>query len=181
RPVALVTARSVRHFSYENAESIARLKRPTRGGQNLTDRHRRLEKSLRGKEARLKQIDDLPRSSTFAQLSSVPKRPALNTFQGFVIPEQPKPPEPDECCMSGCAICVHDLYLDALTTYHESVSSLRSSLSALDIPESEWPSNIQTSGFESKEERKFDVNMDAFLALERSLREKKAADALSSS
>jgi hypothetical protein len=85
----------VRYFFYDSAESIARLKRPTRGGQNLTDRHRRLEKSLRGKEARLKQIDDLPRSLTSAQPSSVPKRPALNTFQGFVIPEQPKPPEPD--------------------------------------------------------------------------------------
>jgi len=83
--------------------------------------------------------------------------------------------------MSGCAICVHDLYLDALAAYHESVSSLRSSLSGLDIPESEWPSNIRTSGVESKEERKFNVNMDVFLALERSLREKKAADALSSS
>jgi Oxidoreductase-like protein, N-terminal len=83
--------------------------------------------------------------------------------------------------MSGCAICIHDLYLDALAAYHESVSSLRMSLSALDIPESEWPSNIQTSGVESKEERKSDVNTDAFLALERSLREKKATDNLSSS
>jgi len=83
--------------------------------------------------------------------------------------------------MSGCAICVHDLYLDALAAYHESVSSLRSSLSALDIPESEWPSNIQTSGVKSKQERKSDVSMDVFLALEKSLREKKAADTLSSS
>ena len=93
--MALIAAHAVRHFSHENAESIARWKRPTRGGQNLTDRHRRLEKSLRGKEARLKQIDDLPAPPTVVQPSSALKGPALNIFRGFVVPEQPKPPEPD--------------------------------------------------------------------------------------
>jgi hypothetical protein len=78
--------------------------------------------------------------------------------------------------MSGCAICVHDLYLDALATYDESVSSLRLSLSALNISESEWPSNIRTSGIGSKEDRKSDVSIDAFVALERALREKRMTD-----
>jgi hypothetical protein len=189
RPTALIAIHSVRSISYESAESIARLKRPARGGQNLTDRHRRLEKSLRGREAQLQQIEDLPGPSAGVKSQSPLKRSSLNTFRGFVVPEQPKPPSPDgtsynfssmvfrvltliraECCMSGCAICVHDLYLDALSTYDESVLSLRSSLSALNIPESEWPSNIKSSGVESK--KRSNVNIDAFVALERALREK---------
>ena len=72
--------------------------------------------------------------------------------------------------MSGCAICVHDLYLDALSTYDEAVSSLRTKLTALNIAESEWPSNIRTS---TKEKRTPNVSIDAFAALERALREKK--------
>jgi hypothetical protein len=75
--------------------------------------------------------------------------------------------------MSGCAICVHDLYIDALATYNESAASLRSSLSALNIPEFEWPSSIRTSCVGAKEERLNNVSMDAFAALERSLKEKK--------
>jgi hypothetical protein len=69
--------------------------------------------------------------------------------------------------MSGCAICVHDLYLDALSTYDEAVSSLRTKLTALNIAESEWPSNIRASTKEKS------VSIDAFMALEKALREKK--------
>ena len=76
--------------------------------------------------------------------------------------------------MSGCAICVHDLYLDALSTYDESVSSLRSSLSALNIPEPEWPSDIKSTSIESNEKKKSNASIDAFMALERALKEKKA-------
>jgi hypothetical protein len=82
--------------------------------------------------------------------------------------------------MSGCAICVHDLYLDALTAYDESVSSLRSSLSTLNIPEPEWPSNI-TSGSALEDGRKHNVSEDAFAALERALQEKKETDSRKSS
>jgi hypothetical protein len=63
--------------------------------------------------------------------------------------------------------------MDALSAYDESISSLRSSLTALNIPEFEWPSNIRASGIGSKEEGKPNVSMDAFMALERSLKEKK--------
>src|ERR1700729_1476865 len=100
RPIILIASQGVRNISYESAESIARWKRPTRGGQNLTDRHRRLEKSLRGKQNRLKQIDDMPGSSTVVQQLSSVRRPTLNTFRGFVIPEEPKPPEPDGMSLS---------------------------------------------------------------------------------
>ncbi|MUI14433.1 oxidoreductase-like protein [Massilia dura] len=32
-------------------------------------------------------------------------------------PEPPVPPAPDDCCHSGCAVCVFDLYNDALERY----------------------------------------------------------------
>jgi hypothetical protein len=92
RPTAFIASHAVRRYSYASAESISRLKRPTRGGQNLTDRHRRLENSLRGKEARLKQIDHLTESSTVVKH---PVRRSASTFQDFVVPEEPKPPGPE--------------------------------------------------------------------------------------
>ena len=72
---------------------IERLKRPSRGGQNLTDRYIRLEKSLRGKEAQIKRRDD-------AEVNVEPViQPATNNtskiFRGFIIPEKPKEPEAD--------------------------------------------------------------------------------------
>jgi len=173
-PIIAIAAKAVRRISYESPELITRLKRGVRGGQNLTDRHLRLEKSLRGKEARSKQTNDLPNFSTVVHSPSILQRPTL-TFRGFVVPEEPRPPEPDECCMSGCAICVHDLYQDSLATYHESVASLRSSLAGLDIPESEWPSNIQTSAVGSAARK--DVVMDVFAEMERNLRQKRQANA----
>jgi hypothetical protein len=32
-------------------------------------------------------------------------------------PEQPRAPEPWECCQSGCEPCVYDRYWEALTNY----------------------------------------------------------------
>ncbi|GAA5903917.1 hypothetical protein JCM8208_001726 [Rhodotorula glutinis] len=37
---------------------------------------------------------------------------------GVELPTKPKPPEPDECCMSGCATCVYDLYLEDVEHFH---------------------------------------------------------------
>lgn len=110
RPTAFIAAHAVRRYSYGSAESILRLKRPTRGGQNLTDRHRRLEKSLRGKEARLKQIDLLTESSTVAKPPSL-LRGSISTFREFVVPEEPKPPGPegsaDFCIQSNLGAYVY--------------------------------------------------------------------------
>lgn len=40
------------------------------------------------------------------------------------IPEPPQPPEkplPSDCCDSGCAVCVFDLYADALQAYQQAL------------------------------------------------------------
>ncbi|NRR29108.1 hypothetical protein HSX11_02820 [Oxalobacteraceae bacterium] len=33
------------------------------------------------------------------------------------MPAEPRRPEPDECCHSGCAFCVQDMYEDAMDRY----------------------------------------------------------------
>lgn len=78
--------------------------------------------------------------------------------------------------MSGCAVCVYDLYEESIEHYKESVSALRASLSALNIPESEWPHRIQTKGPLSPEgalERKNTI-LSAFEEMERKLEAKHA-------
>ncbi|KIJ63801.1 hypothetical protein HYDPIDRAFT_112762 [Hydnomerulius pinastri MD-312] len=193
------TCRSLHHWQHQcfrfastNAPSpslssaaIARLKRPNRGGQNLTERYRRLENTTRGKEAFTKQVSAFAQESASAaelRSTSKPATPgsskSANTIAGFAIPEEPRPPADDECCMSGCAICVYDLYEDSLSAYKESVSALRSSLSALSIPESEWPAHIRTT--KSAEtpaavtpDKRKDAVLSAFEEMERTLKEKR--------
>lgn len=38
-------------------------------------------------------------------------------------PEPPTPPEPGDCCHSGCTWCVDDLYQDALDSYRAALAA----------------------------------------------------------
>lgn len=61
-------------------------------------------------------------------------QPDLGTntvFHGVTIPTRPKPPESDECCMSGCARCVYDLYTEDLQDFHKDMQHARSAVLAL--------------------------------------------------
>ncbi|TFK21899.1 hypothetical protein FA15DRAFT_681917 [Coprinopsis marcescibilis] len=118
-------------------------KLPLRGGQNLSQRYRRLERSLRGKEARIHEVDTLERGTHSVEtISRQPGVPAVQTFRGLTVPRKPDPPADDECCMSGCAICVYDLYEESLSAYEDSVTELRNSLQTMGVPTSEWPASI---------------------------------------
>lgn len=129
------------------------------------------------------------------------------TFRGFVIPKEPRPPESDgacvqyhrqlyqwssspffarqnvECCMSGCAICVYDLYDESLTQYREAVQTLRTSLAAMNVPEHEWPEHIRPKSKKTKPviPTQKTVSIDAFEEMERNLRQKKERELISSS
>lgn len=88
----------LRRSSTLDASAIERLKKPTRGGQNLSQRYRRLEQSLRGKEALQKDI--LARESDVSGhlgdvSPSAQTKDANRYFQGLEIPRRPKPPESD--------------------------------------------------------------------------------------
>ncbi|KAI6142587.1 hypothetical protein BKA82DRAFT_1003407 [Pisolithus tinctorius] len=156
-----------------------RLRRPQRGGQNLTERYRRLENSIRGKNVLARATYDISRdSASTSELQTLHKSSrsgaSANTIAGFVIPEEPKPPADDECCMSGCAVCVYDLYEESLDAYKESVATLKASLAALSIPESKWPPNIRATTTQSSITMKQkDVVLSAFEEMERALKEKR--------
>jgi len=155
--------------------ALDRLKHPGRGGQNLSARYARLERSLRGKEVYLEEIggyrdasvsvgadDEVVDSVTTGRR----RQPQQLVFRGFVVPEEPKAPQPDECCMSGCAVCVHDLYQESLEAYEASIKSLRTSLTTLGVVESEWPVQIQMKNGKETPERKKDVALSAFEQME---------------
>lgn len=78
--------------------------------------------------------------------------------------------------MSGCAVCVYDLYEEALAAYKDSVTTLRAALSARHIPETEWPAHIRTSKViptPTTTEKSKGAVLDAFEEMERALKEKR--------
>ncbi|KAK7034670.1 hypothetical protein VNI00_012312 [Paramarasmius palmivorus] len=95
----------------------------------------------------------------------------VKTFKGLVIPVKPKEPASDECCMSGCAVCVYDLYDESLQAYHESVVKLKATLTNMGVSEAEWPVGLRSG--DEKERKRDNPTMSAFEEMERLLREKK--------
>lgn len=77
-----------------------------------------------------------------------------------------------ECCMSGCAVCVYDLYEDSLLTYKASLASLRVQLESAGIPQSEWPPRIKFSPTSLAVRRPSNTSLDAFEAIEEALKAK---------
>ena len=48
-----------------------------------------------------------------------------------------------ECCMSGCAHCVYDIYLADVEEYHEQLGDARTALLAKgEISDEEWPREL---------------------------------------
>jgi hypothetical protein len=74
--------------------------------------------------------------------------------------------------MSGCAVCVNDLYEDALTAYNESVTALRASLTSLGVSEDTWPPEIKRKTRD--ETPKKSIAFSAFEEMERALAAKHA-------
>lgn len=120
-------ARSLRRYSTFDAGAIERLKKPTRGGQNLSLRYRRLEQSLRGKEAL--QRDIFAREPDIAAdfRDSSPTTHTGETkhyFHGRKIPQQPKPPESDGNSRSACSE-LSETYVSAVRVLHVRLRCLR--------------------------------------------------------
>ena len=118
------------------------LKHPSRGGQDLSKRYQRLERSIRGKTSYGRGIEDFERSrgadpapyttkEDTQEASTATGKASRHIYRGFVVPEVPKPPADDgtsqscwqaewaltsvlECCMSGCAVCVYDAALSSV-------------------------------------------------------------------
>jgi hypothetical protein len=79
-------------------KTIARLKKPSRGGRNLSERYRTLERALRGKEAFARGKEELDHHVPVISISvedTNPKKESVETIHGFVVPQEPKPPADD--------------------------------------------------------------------------------------
>jgi hypothetical protein len=74
--------------------------------------------------------------------------------------------------MSGCAICVHDLYAEALTEYQTSLDALRTTLHSRGVSEDKWPESIRHHKADAKPQ--VNPTMSAFEQLEKMLAEKQA-------
>jgi Oxidoreductase-like protein, N-terminal len=79
-----------------------------------------------------------------------------------------------ECCMSGCAVCVHDLYQESLDDYNASVAAIRASLTNMKVPEDEWPETIRPGA-----EKASSPSLSAFQEMERALKARRGAQAQS--
>ncbi|KAI0777252.1 oxidoreductase-like protein [Trametes elegans] len=170
-----------------DAEQLTHLKRSFRGGQDLSQRHTRLERSVRGKTQYGREILDLQTQKEQHESQEAPFTPEENIreasthvgqktqriFKGLVIPEPPKPPAEDECCMSGCAVCVYDLYDEARKDYVHALDNIRARLDDMGVPEEEWPSDIRRSQRPPEPAARPDVILSAFEQFEKALRERK--------
>ncbi|KAI0827117.1 hypothetical protein BC628DRAFT_1371007 [Trametes gibbosa] len=169
-----------------NTQQLSQLKRPNRGGQDLSKRYERLERSLRGKAAYDCEIldltvqhsshqDDVLYTSTEGtrKASTHSGQKTQRIFKGYIIPEPPKPPAEDECCMSGCAVCVYDLYDEARQDYLKALDKVRANLTQMGVSEDKWPSDIQRKQRPSEPPKRSDVILSAFEQFEKTLREKR--------
>ena len=197
RSLILRTPQTRSITSRSTEDEITRLKKPSRGGRNLTERYRALERALRGKEAfaRGKELAHHVPIISISVQDENSRKETLETFHGFVVPQEPKPPADDgafllndpypdilinhitECCMSGCAVCVYDLYEESLVSYEDSIAALRKSLGALGIPPNTWPLNVRPDIEKSTPESRKGVILNAFEEMERKLKEKKEEEA----
>ena len=174
-------------------DEINRPKRLSCGGRNLSERYRALERALRGKEAFARGKEEL---AHHVPVLSIPvqnenlRKESMKTFHGFVVPQEPKLPTDDgtflldkphrdvfinhiiECCMSGCVVCVYDLYEECLASYEDSIVTLRRSLGALGIPQDTWPLNVRPDVEKSTLESRKGVILNAFEEMERKLKAK---------
>ncbi|KAG9119369.1 hypothetical protein FRC07_005625 [Ceratobasidium sp. 392] len=117
------------------------------------------------------------RATTDVQPVSVPKMLSEVVVRGVRIPQKPKPPESDECCMSGCAVCVYDLYLSSLEDHKLSLLSARTQLESRSVPLSEWPDEVREAQPQGDgqplDSLDLDPSMKAFLILEKKLGQKR--------
>jgi hypothetical protein len=69
-------------------------RKPARSGQNLSERYKRLENAVRGREAMTRSLEILSGTTTPAQ-GRPASSTAIPTFHGFQVPQEPNTPADD--------------------------------------------------------------------------------------
>ncbi|KAI7906458.1 oxidoreductase-like protein [Cokeromyces recurvatus] len=100
--------------------------------------------------------------------SAVKRKPAFVYLKGKPIELPEKPNAPDNCCMSGCAHCVWDIYQEDMDEYIQKKKGLRNKF--IEAGET-LPKELEsTNNIDVMDE--MDPTMKAFLEMERKLKNK---------
>ena len=78
--------------------------------------------------------------------------------------------------MSGCAICVYDVYQESLDGYKTAMASVRASLTSMGVPMEQWPENIRLN---SESKTSLPISLSTFEEMERELKARREAEAQS--
>jgi hypothetical protein len=83
--------------------------------------------------------------------------------------------------MSGCAICVYDLYIEAKAAYSKALAASLTALEEQSVPKSLWPKEVlalskqpgdprQTPSASLEDDGPLDASIKAFMELEKRLK-----------
>ncbi|ORZ20744.1 oxidoreductase-like protein [Absidia repens] len=127
-------------------------------------------------------IENAPASTEISNEDSVTSRQSQFVWlQNEKIPLPEKPPPPENCCMSGCAYCVYDIYQEDMESYKHDMSALRQRFANADqdLPEAlqtkkktSPQSNSGTENDDDDDDDDMDPTMKAFLEMEKKLNAK---------
>ncbi|KAG0334454.1 hypothetical protein BG004_000402 [Podila humilis] len=98
-------------------------------------------------------------------------------YHGFKIPVKPSPPGAEDCCMSGCAHCIYDIYEEDRQDYKAALAKVLEAIQKAGLPppppDVVPTSATKTSGSnnnDNSDDDDMDPGMKAFLELERKLK-----------
>ncbi|CAB4378882.1 unnamed protein product [Rhizophagus irregularis] len=122
-----------------------------------------LEQPKSGSHEQTEQIGDIASLA----IGTVPNvQEPIYTIDGEVIPH--KPEFPNNCCMSGCAHCILDIYQEELDEWKNKINNIKNRL----LKEGKPLPNILLESSESQLNDNINPGMKAFLELEKRLAEK---------
>ncbi|KAI8340928.1 oxidoreductase-like protein [Chlamydoabsidia padenii] len=117
-------------------------------------------------------IGDAPAETTTTDQTTPPVT-SFVWLRNEKIPVPTKPPPPENCCMSGCAYCVYDIYQEDMETYKQQMIDLRQRFdnAGVDIPDALMTKKMKssTSDPQPDDDDDMDPTMKAFLEMEKKL------------
>lgn len=99
-------------------------------------------------------------------ITQVPHVKTIVYLNGEAIQLPEKPPPPENCCMSGCAHCVWDMYAEDMEDYAMKKSDIRNRFIAQGVP---LPKELE-KGNKDDAMAEMDPTMKAFLDMEKKLK-----------